>query len=163
MAIKILRRQYAHNTEFLHRFATEAELIARLEHPHIIPLYDYFEAEHDVCIVMRLLRVGSLRSVLNQHGPRRLQFAARLLHQIADALAVTHGVGIIHRDLKPGNILLDEWENVYLTDFGLAKNLLSGETGHTESKRDTQELLKAQLELFEKILHHAVHDGRRRS
>src|SRR5258706_12903907 len=128
VAIKVLRSKYVDNMEFIRRFQTEAELVARLEHPHIIPLYDYWHDEHGVYIVMRWLRSGSLRSVLHQTGSWDFSNTAHLLNQIASALAVAHSVGIIHRDLKPDNILLDERGNAYLTDFGMAKNLFSGST-----------------------------------
>jgi serine/threonine protein kinase/CheY-like chemotaxis protein len=126
VAIKVLRQKYVANTEFVHRFQTEAELVARLEHPHIIPLYDYWYDDTGVYIVMRWVRGGSLRLSLEQGDTWDIQQTAHLLDQVSDALSVAHSIGIIHRDLKPDNILLDEHGNAYLTDFGLAKNLLSG-------------------------------------
>jgi CheY-like chemotaxis protein/tRNA A-37 threonylcarbamoyl transferase component Bud32 len=128
VAIKVLREKYAHNTEFVLRFQTEAELVARLEHPHMIPLYDYWSDENGVFIVMRLLRGGSLRHILQQRGAWELRPTVTLVSQIADALSVAHAVSIVHRDMKPDNILLDERNNAYISDFGLAKNLVSGLT-----------------------------------
>jgi len=133
VAIKVLRQKYADNTEFIHRFQTEAELVARLEHPHIIPLYDYWNDTNGVYIAMRLLRGGSLRSQLDQKVRWELPQVARLLDQVTDALSVAHGVGIIHRDLKPDNILMDERRNIYLTDFGLAKILYAPAKGSTQN------------------------------
>lgn len=147
VAIKVLRPTYARNTEFLLRFQTEAELIARLEHPHIIPLYDYWYDGNGVYIAMRLLRGGSLRAALQQRGALALPTVARILTQIADALAVAHNAGIIHRDVKPDNILMDQRGNSYLTDFGLAKNLLAGT--RTSSTVDLNTLLEAQETLFQ--------------
>ncbi len=148
VAIKVLQQKYADNIEFIHRFQTEAELVARLEHPHIIPLYDYWHDANGVYIVMRLLRGGSLRGKLDKYAAWDMTQIARLLDQVADALSVAHSVGIIHRDVKPDNILLDERGNAYLTDFGLAKNLLSG-TPHTPPEQNQDMMvLDAQDDFF---------------
>jgi CheY-like chemotaxis protein/tRNA A-37 threonylcarbamoyl transferase component Bud32 len=147
VAIKVLRQKYANNTEFIHRFQTEAELVARLEHPHIIPLYDYWHDTNGVYIVMRWLRGGSLHTSLEQKGQWSISAIQHLLDQVTDALSVAHSVGIIHRDLKPDNILLDERGNAYLTDFGLAKNLFSG-AGDTLPEQDLLALLEAQNDFF---------------
>ncbi len=144
VAIKVLRDKYAHNTEFVLRFQTEAELVARLEHPHIIPLYDYWSDETGVFIVMRLLRGGSLRYILQERGAWELRPTMYLVSQIADALSVAHAVGIVHRDMKPDNILLDERNNAYISDFGLAKNLVSGLSQVSEGTG----LLDIQTEFF---------------
>ncbi len=147
VAIKVLRQKYVDNMEFIRRFQTEAELVARLEHPHIIPLYDYWYDAQGVYIVMRWLRGGSLRSVLSQKGPWDFPQTVQLLNQVAGALSVAHNVGIIHRDIKPGNILLDERGNAYLTDFGMAKNLFSG-TNDAFPRQSLEAMLKAQDDFF---------------
>src|SRR5262249_19281338 len=90
------------------------------EHPHIVPLYDYWRDPDGAFLVMRWLR-ESLHSAL-QRGAWSAEAAARLLDQVAGALAVAHREGVIHRDIKPDNILLDEDENAYLADFGIAKD-----------------------------------------
>jgi CheY-like chemotaxis protein len=147
VAIKVLKPVYARNVEFVHRFQTEAELVARLEHPHIIPLYDYWYDENNLFLVMRYVRGGSVRDRIRQQGRWTLPETALLLDQVAAALSVAHQVGIIHRDLKPDNILLDERGNAYLTDFGLAKNVLSGSSA-LRSEQGLQALLDAQEEFF---------------
>jgi CheY-like chemotaxis protein len=151
VAIKVLRQKYVNNTEFIRRFQTEAELVARLEHPHIIPLYDYWHDANGVYIVMRWLRGGSLRDVLHQHGALNLSQSIHLMDQIAEALTVAHSVGIIHRDIKPDNILLDERGNAYLTDFGIAKNVLSGDIDISQDQ-NLEALLKAQDDFFRQEL-----------
>ncbi len=123
VAIKIIRPQYANHPEFIRRFEAEAQLIARLEHPHIVPLYDYWREPDSAYLVMRWLRGGNLDSTLTR-GPVALSTVARLLEQIGSALAAAHRKGVVHQDVKPSNILLDEEGNAYLTDFGIAKEVL---------------------------------------
>ena len=122
VAIKIILPQFANHPDFIRRFEAEAQLVARLEHPHIVPLYDYWREPGVAYLVMRLLRGGSVRSLL-ESGALSLDVVARLLEQIGAALHAAHRVGVIHRDLKPANVLLDEDSNAYLADFGIAKNL----------------------------------------
>jgi predicted ATPase/DNA-binding SARP family transcriptional activator len=125
VAIKVILSQYANHPEFVRRFEAEAQLVARLEHPHIVPLYDYWRdpSGSGAYLVMRWLEGGNLYEAL-QRGPWEPEAAARLLDQIAEALAVAHREGIVHRDVKPENILLDRDGNAYLTDFGIAKDVL---------------------------------------
>jgi WD40 repeat protein/serine/threonine protein kinase/DNA-binding XRE family transcriptional regulator len=122
VAIKIILPVYANHADFIRRFETEAQLVARLEHPHIVPLYDYWREPGVAYLVMRLLRGGSLQRLI-QEALLPVQTVARLMEQIGSALASAHRIGVIHRDLKPANILLDEDQNAYLADFGIAKNL----------------------------------------
>ena len=122
VAIKIILPGFANQPEFIRRFETEAQLIARLEHPHIVPLHDYWRDPSGAYIVMRYLREGSLRDALKKE-PFDPESTARLLDQITSALALAHRNDVIHRDLKPANILLDEDGNAYLADFGIAKFL----------------------------------------
>jgi len=122
VAVKIILPQFANQPEFIRRFEAEAQLVARLEHPHIVPLYDYWREPNAAYLVMRFLRGGSVQALL-QNGAPPLEMVLRLMEQIASALGAAHRAGIIHRDLKPANILLDEDNNAYLADFGIAKNL----------------------------------------
>jgi WD40 repeat protein/serine/threonine protein kinase len=122
VAIKIILAQYANQPEFIRRFESEAQLVARLEHPFIVPLYDYWREPSGAYLVMRFLRGGSLRDIVYDN-PLDLDTIARILEQIGAALTVAHQNGVIHRDLKPANIMLDEAGNAYLTDFGIAKDL----------------------------------------
>jgi serine/threonine protein kinase/WD40 repeat protein/DNA-binding XRE family transcriptional regulator len=122
VAIKIILPQYANHPDFIRRFEAEAQLVARLEHPHIVPLYDFWREPNAAYLVMRLLRSGSLRDRL-KGGPLPLEFVFQVLQQVGSALHSAHRFGVIHRDLKPANVLLDEDDNAYLADFGIAKNL----------------------------------------
>jgi len=122
VALKVILPEYAHHPDFVQRFEVEAQLVARLEHPFIVPLYDYWRDQNGACLVMRWLRGGNLRDRLRK-GPLAPEEVARLFEQVATALAFAHAHQVVHRDLKPENILLDEGGNAYLTDFGIAKDL----------------------------------------
>ncbi|MCP4615135.1 MAG: serine/threonine protein kinase, partial [Bradyrhizobium sp.] len=123
VAIKVILPEYANHPDFMRRFETEAQLVARLEHPHIVPLYDYWREPDGAYLVMRWLQGGNLYDAL-QRGPWSPKAAAHLLDQVAGALDVAHRQGVVHRDVSPGNILLDQDGNAYLSDFGIAKDLL---------------------------------------
>ncbi len=123
VAIKIILPQYANHPDFIRRFEAEAQLVARLEHPHIVPLYDYWREPGVAYLVMRLLRGGSVNAMLEGGSPPPIDTVLRLVEQIGAALHAAHRIGVVHRDLKPGNVLLDEDSNAYLADFGIAKNL----------------------------------------
>ncbi|MCO5205812.1 MAG: protein kinase [Anaerolineae bacterium] len=122
VAIKIILPQYADQPDFIRRFEAEAQMVARLEHPFIAPLYDYWREPSVAYLVMRLFRGGSLQDVLKQ-GAIRPEVALSYFYQIGVALDAAHRAGIIHRDIKPANILLDDDNNAYLADFGIAKDL----------------------------------------
>ncbi len=136
VAIKIILPQYANHPDFIRRFEAEAQLVARLEHLHIVPLYDYWRDPTGAFLVMRWLRGGSMQDALKR-GFWTPEEAGRLLDQIGAALAVAHRNGVIHRDLKPANILLDEERNAYLSDFGIAKNLGDGKVVGAADDLDT--------------------------
>jgi WD40 repeat protein/transcriptional regulator with XRE-family HTH domain/tRNA A-37 threonylcarbamoyl transferase component Bud32 len=127
VAIKIILPKYADRPEFIRRFEAEAQLVARLEHPHIVPLYDYWREPGVAYLVMRFLRGGSLETLLKD-GPLTTEVLLHLLEQICAALHTAHRVGVIHRDIKPANVLLDEDGNAYLADFGVAKDLTISKT-----------------------------------
>jgi len=123
VAVKVILPEHANQPEFVRRFETEAQLVARLEHPHIVPLYDYWRDPSGAYIVMRYLKGGSLRDSLEVNEVWSLTRVARMLNQIAAALTFAHQHHVVHRDLKFDNILLDEEGNAYLSDFGIAKDL----------------------------------------
>ncbi len=122
VALKIILPEYANRPEFIRRFEAEAQRVARLEHPYIVPLYDYWRDPSGAYLVMRYIRGGTLRDALRL-GPWSLDRATRLLEQLAAALAFAHRHGVVHRDLKPANVLLDADGNAYLSDFGIAKDV----------------------------------------
>lgn len=120
VAIKLLPRQFTFDPEFRARFLREVEVIAALEHPAIVPIYDYGEEKEQPYYVMRFMPGGSLIDRL-RIGTIPIPESARILQQIAPALDTAHRKGIIHRDIKPGNILFDAEENSYISDFGIVK------------------------------------------
>jgi WD40 repeat protein/serine/threonine protein kinase len=132
VAIKVILPLYANEPSFIRNFEAEAQLVARLEHPHIVPLYDYWRDPDGAYLVMRWLRGGSLRDFITEH-PMTLKEASRLLDQIAGALTVAHRNNIVHRDIKPENILLDTDNNFYLTDFGISAQAGKENTSDTVS------------------------------
>lgn len=135
VAIKIILPEYANHPNFVRRFESEAQFIAKLEHLHIVPMYDYWREPDTACIVMRLLKGGSLQDDIDQNGPWDVVAAARLIDQLAAALTAAHRAGVVHRDLKPANVLLDEERNAYLADFGIAKNLIADPDSISEEDR----------------------------
>ncbi|MEO8394179.1 MAG: protein kinase [Chloroflexota bacterium] len=123
VALKIITidPELGERDEFRARFELEAQMIAALEHIHVLPIYDYGIVNNEIAyIAMRLLRGGTLADLL-ESGPLELDRAADIFTQIARGLSYAHSKGVIHRDLKPSNILFDDSGNAYLTDFGLAK------------------------------------------
>ena len=138
VAIKILSAARASDPEKVKRFSREAETSAMLEHPHIVPIYDYGTENGMNYVVMRLLTGGSLsermREIRKNQAPRLgLEEIAELLYYLAIALDYAHFKGVIHRDIKPSNIMFDDFGNVYLVDFGLVKLLDSSQSALTHS------------------------------
>ncbi len=127
VAIKILPRAFLEDASFRLRFEREAKIIAQLEHPAIVPVYDFAEEEGQPYIVMRYMAGGSLKERLDQ-GALDLQETVRIVARIATALDAAHAHNIIHRDIKPGNILFDHYGNAFLSDFGIARLKESGTT-----------------------------------
>ena len=120
IAIKILAYELTQDPLFLDFFHQEAEAIASLEHPTIVPIYDFGLHGVQPYIVMRHMPNGSLKSRLKQRGLTR-QELCDLMGRIAEGLDAAHRLGIVHRDVKPSNILFNQTNEAFLTDFGLAK------------------------------------------
>ncbi|MBL7163913.1 MAG: protein kinase, partial [Anaerolineales bacterium] len=126
-AIKVLHPQLAADPEFIGRFRQEAQVAARLEHPHIVPVYDLGEDQGRFFLVMKLMPGGSLKELLEKEGGLPFKHALEILKQIANALdfAYNQSEKLIHRDIKPGNILFEKDGSARLADFGFAKALAS--------------------------------------
>lgn len=122
VALKVIRPDLADDAETIQRFKQEVAIVLKLNHPNIVPIYDYWHDDEGIYIAMHYMSGGSLRAALAQ-GTWSPEDLANMLDRLADALASAHSSDIIHRDLKPDNILLDASRCAYLTDFGIAKRL----------------------------------------
>jgi serine/threonine protein kinase/DNA-binding SARP family transcriptional activator/WD40 repeat protein len=120
VAIKVIDPEISNDPEFIRRFEVEARIVAGLEHPHILPVYDYWRDPSGAYLVTRLMRGGSAGDRLASHGRWDVATVAAVVEQIGSALMVAHRAGVIHRDVKPSNILLDIDDNAILSDFGIA-------------------------------------------
>ena len=119
VAVKVVRPELADDPEFIRSFEFEAQVVARLEHPHIVPLYDYWREPGGAYLVMRYVRGGTAEQALTD-GRADLELVLRLVEQVGGGLAAAHEAGVLHRDVKPSNVLIDERGDTYLTDFGIA-------------------------------------------
>ena len=141
VAVKLLRESVADDPVIAERFRREAQALAKLTHPNIVPVYDCVEEHGQVALVMRLIEGKSLRTLLDEAGDdgRAGQLTVHLTvhigRAIAAALAKAHEENILHRDIKPGNILIMERGEVLLTDFGIAKPLKASEDDQTDLTR----------------------------
>jgi len=123
VAVKVLPPELLHaDPQFRLRFEREAKIIAQLEHPSIVPVYDVGEEDDQPYFVMRYMNGGSLSERIKS-GLHSIEEATRILEQIAPGLDEAHAKGIVHRDLKPSNILFDRKGVPYISDFGIAKML----------------------------------------
>jgi peptide/nickel transport system substrate-binding protein len=120
VALKVLPRFHSADPEFLGRFEQEAKALAQLQHPHILPVYDFGESEGYTYFVMPLIKDGNLAECLADEQ-LSLERINQIISQVGVALDFAHSRGFVHRDVKPSNILLDESGNCMLMDFGIAK------------------------------------------
>src|SRR5215207_1791355 len=118
VAIKTIVRDLSQEMDPIRMFEQEAQVIAALEHPQILPIYEFGDYENQLYIVMRYVTGGSLENIVEE-GPLPLDQVVRLGRAIAQALDYAHENQVVHLDLKPSNILLDSHESPYLADFGL--------------------------------------------
>ncbi|HEY5034499.1 MAG TPA: serine/threonine-protein kinase [Candidatus Dormibacteraeota bacterium] len=120
VALKALSPELFQDEGFVKRFETEAKTLAKLDHPNILPIYDFEVTEGVTFLTMPLIRGGTLRDILNR-GPLDTLTAWRYLREIGDGLQHAHDAGIVHRDLKPTNVLIHSDGRAMLADFGLAR------------------------------------------
>jgi serine/threonine protein kinase len=120
VAIKVLPREMMHDPQFRLRFDREVKMVAGLENPSIVPVYDVGDEDGQPYFVMRFMTGGSLSDRIAK-GKISVQDTARIVEKIAQGLMYAHKKGIIHRDLKPDNILFDDNDDPFISDFGIAK------------------------------------------
>ncbi len=130
VAVKVLSGALINDSQFVARFRQESQIVAALEHPHILPVIDYGEAEGTPYMVMRYVSGGTLQDLL-QKGPLPPKDVLRYLTEIGQGLDYAHSLGVVHRDIKPKNILLDTRGNAFISDFGLAKIVRGGSLTHS--------------------------------
>jgi len=127
VAIKVLHAAFREDPSFTARFTREARVVAKLEHPNIVPIYDFSEYEGQPYLVMKFIEGETLKARLAR-GPLSAGEAVRVIQAVGAALAYAHSKGILHRDIKPSNVLLTPEGGIYLADFGLARIAQSGES-----------------------------------
>jgi predicted Ser/Thr protein kinase len=125
VAIKILAPERANETRFAERFAREAEILAQLNHPHIVTIHDFGETDGLFYLVMEFVDGVNLRDLLRD-GKLEAKQALAIVPPICDALQCAHDKGIVHRDIKPENLLLDREGRIKIADFGIA-SLMGGD------------------------------------
>ena len=127
VALKVLPPDLAFRPDVRERFVREAQTAARLNHPHIVPIYAVHEAQGMVCFAMSLVEGESLAARILREPRPSFAFVASMLEQMADALAYAHAYGVVHRDMKPDNVLIDQASGrAMVTDFGIARAAESG-------------------------------------
>ena len=120
VAIKLV---HSDEQDYCTRFKREVKVTAKLHHDNILPSFDYGEQDGWCYMVMPYIEGGTLRQLVEQHGQLSPREAGKLFMQLADAVQFAHEHGVLHRDLKPSNVLLRDSQHVYLTDFGLVRQI----------------------------------------
>lgn len=123
VAIKCILPQFSKDKNIYDRFTREASSMARLEHPHIVGVHDFFSVGDSTYLVMSYIEGGSLQDLLEKKPILGIDDAMKISLDILDALDYAHQRGVIHRDVKPPNILVTENLDAYLVDFGIALEL----------------------------------------
>lgn len=127
VAIKVLHQAFNEDVTFIGRFQREARVVAKLEHPNIVPVYDYSEHENRPYLVMKFIEGETLKAHLNRGllPPHEIR---QVIDSVGSALGYAHAQGILHRDIKPSNVLISKEGTMYLADFGLARIAQAGES-----------------------------------
>lgn len=133
-AVKVLRSELCEVPEFLARFEREARVLARLDHPNLVPLLAVDVSGRSPYFVMKLIEGTSLSDLINRRGRMTAREALPLLTQLAQALEYLHARGFVHRDVKPANCVVTDEGHLTLLDFGLSRPV--GETNITRADSD---------------------------
>jgi len=127
VAIKVLHPSFKEDPQFTTRFQREARIVAKLVHPHIVPIYDFSQHERMSYLVMRYIDGRTLKALLRE-GSLTLDRMMEIVEPAGQALAYAHDQGVLHRDIKPSNFIISSEDEVFLTDFGLARMAESTDT-----------------------------------
>ncbi len=127
VALKVLHPAFHEDRTFTARFQREARVVAKLEHPNIVPIYDYAEHENRPYLVMKYIEGETLKA-RQSRGPLHAVEITQIVDAVGAALAYAHRQGILHRDIKPSNVLIGNDGQIYLADFGLARIAQAGES-----------------------------------
>lgn len=127
VALKTLSGPRGADEEFRERFIRESRMAARIDHPHIVPIYDAGETDGLLYLAMRLVAGGDLDGLIDEQAPLNVEMTLGMMRQVASALDAAHAQGLVHRDVKPGNVLLERAPaehapHCFLADFGLTKH-----------------------------------------
>ncbi|HEY1012142.1 MAG TPA: protein kinase [Herpetosiphonaceae bacterium] len=132
IALKILPPEMTYDKSYIARFQQEAKAAARLEHSHIVPIYEIGSADGFYYIAMKFIEGETLKDVIDRQGPMPLSKVLELLEPIGKALDYAHKKGVVHRDIKPSNVMVTPEGWVFLADFGLARGN-TGDAGLTQA------------------------------
>ena len=127
VALKVLHPAFDEDKTFASRFQREARVVAKLEHPNIVPVYDYAEHEGRPYLIMKFIEGDTLKSHMTE-APMKPVEILNVVEAVGGALAYAHKQGVLHRDIKPSNVLIASDGQIYLADFGLARIAQSGES-----------------------------------
>lgn len=120
-ALKLLPKELSKKTDFVNRFKTEAKVLASLDHPNIVSVYNFGQSQGEFFLEMEYVDGGDLQDFIHRAKPEeRAEKALKILQQILEAIRYAHQQNVIHRDLKPGNVLLRSDGTIKISDFGLA-------------------------------------------
>ena len=133
VALKLIRPEMTSDEGVMQRFKQELLLASKISHKHVLRIHDLGEVQGVKFISMAFIEGQDLHHVLNTHGRLSIEHALKISRQLLEALDAAHAAGVVHRDLKPQNILVDSAEEIYISDFGLAKSLHAGAAAMTRS------------------------------
>lgn len=137
VALKVMRDEISMGTEYQIRFRREAKIWAELDHPNIVPIFDYSVEPGQAYVAMRFIDGCSLHDLLAEKGSLSVEYALPIMKDVLAAVEYAHSRQVIHRDIKPDNVMLDKAGRAYLTDFGIAKPLGATELTATGARLGT--------------------------
>lgn len=127
VALKVLHPAFMEDPNFLARFQREARVVAKLDHPNIVPIYDFAEHQGQPYLVMKYIEGRTLKAILAETEISTNE-RLKIIRAVGQALSYAHQRGVLHRDIKPSNVLLSDDGGIYLADFGLARIAQAGQS-----------------------------------